>query len=66
MLINLMDQRIRRGIIAVPDGVVVHKPQVFEQKYFRTGSLQNVSGNDSQHCDFSKLWLDTLHVAHVH
>ena len=50
-----MHQHIKRGIISVPAGVVVHNPQVFEQKYFRTGSLQNVSGNFSQHCDFSKL-----------
>ena len=51
-------------IVELPDVVDVHNAHVFEQNFFNTGSLQNRSGNLSQHSDFSKFWLEMLHVAH--
>ena len=53
-------------MVELPDVVDVHNPHVLEQKFFNTGSLQNRSGNLSQHSDFSKFWLEMLQVAHSH
>ena len=53
-------------MVELPDVLDVHNPHVFEQNFFNTVSLQNRSGNLSQHSDFSKFWLEILHVAHSH